>query len=1334
MSLPAPFGKYELIEQIGTGGMADVFLARSFGVAGFEKRVVLKRIKPEHARDPRFVSLFIHEAKIGVHLSHPNIVAVYELGKVGESWYIAMEHLHGRDLNKVARTLRAQERTLDPQLAVRVVAEALRGLAFAHGASSDDDRMALVHRDVSPHNIFLTFTGDVKIVDFGIARLLDGDAPATPGVLSDDAAPARPAGGKYAYMSPEQALGQVVDHRTDIFSAGIVLWELIVGERLYEGTDPEDKLRRVQQAVIPHPRDRGAAIDDDLWAILSKALSRDVRDRYASAAQFEEDLRAWAYREQVRPPGRTVLAAAMHELFPDVGQHNPAALDLRRLADDLRRLDEEDVSHATTGPDQGSGTPGTSTSPPKVRASGDERKRVAVLVIDVDGFTGISMQAEPEALFKRHLQMLRWLRRVVDDHGGTVQHVHDDQAYVFFGIPLTRNDDLHRALDCATELHRRLPELREQGIRLELAVGVHVGDVTLGHAGSRIRYTARGDTTRFARRLSEQADHGQVLVSDTVMRAAGGPFAFQRGPWLLGRGGRPPLASYQLTGRQAGSVATERGPWLKRSHELDTIRAALVAMGQGHGAAVVLHGADGFGKSRLVQEIWETARKRRIPTYLGHATPFGHPLGACRGILLTVLGLTPQTPDDEIRTNIERFRQLGLFPRDLEAIETLLGVRGGQVDTSEMWHALRRVLAALAHTEPIVVILEDVHHIPAREVDHLAEMMGRLTDSPVLWLLTLAGPVPASLHSATPVELGPLSAANQARLLATALHTTEVHPDLVALAQRTCEGNPLYLQELANYLRERDLIRVEGHTVRLQGQMEPELPATLAGILGARIDALDPASKGALQLAAVIGPSFSVSLLGEVIGLDDPVPIVNDLAGHGLIRRTDVGDTWAFASDFVRQAALHGILGVQKRDYHRWIAAALERRVGEGGDEWAEVLSEHCGLGGRQLDGARYAHASGKRHEKAQEFEAARRCYARGLQWIRDAEQTPDTYDARVQGEALLEQRLGTVCLLLGDTRRGVRSLQASLDLAEDHALPWLEVRSHLELGRHYLSQGVLARARAHFGQAHTLARLENDRTVEVEVLEARAQLAHASGTPDQAVDLWQEALARAVDDKQRAACLLGLASVHTRTDGFEAAGTLLQQALELAQGDDDRILEGRILNQLGLLHMWCDEPDDAVQTFRRALQVREDVGFQQGVVVDHHHIGDVHFMRGDHTRAYVSYQRSRDLAEEMGWQRGVALNDVYLGYLHGLREDARQGAERIEAATEMARRLGDGEVVVSGQWLRGRLLTQRGRVEEGTALVEAALQEARTRRFDPLVHAITRSLQAPPSPPTPSP
>ena len=340
MELPCQFGDYELLERIATGGMAEVYLARAFGVEGFEKRLVIKRILPSLASSDRFVGLFIQEAKICSLLTHPNVVHVFDLGRVEESHYIAMEHIHGRDLTRTVRKLRAQDQKLPLRFAVYIVACMARGLAYAHSRTGADGKgLGIVHRDISPHNIMLSFEGEVKVLDFGIARV-EGTVA---GGLE-----AQPGGGKFAYMSPEQASGGDVDHRTDIFACGIVLYELLVNHRLFQHPDPEEKLRRVVEAEVPDPRDEAPEVSERLWSILKKALAREPADRYQKATELEEDLRALLFNEGMRAD-EALLGHYIRSLFADEASEDVAASQmgslLRKVWDPSKIVEDDAVTH-----------------------------------------------------------------------------------------------------------------------------------------------------------------------------------------------------------------------------------------------------------------------------------------------------------------------------------------------------------------------------------------------------------------------------------------------------------------------------------------------------------------------------------------------------------------------------------------------------------------------------------------------------------------------------------------------------------------------------------------------------------------------------------------------------------------------------------------------------------------------------------------------------------------------------------------------------------------------------------------------------------------------------
>jgi eukaryotic-like serine/threonine-protein kinase len=283
---PTPFGKYFLLERINVGGMAEVFRAKAFGVEGFERLVAVKRILSNIAEDKEFIRMFIEEAKLSVQLNHANIAQIFDLGVVDGAYYIALEHVHGRDLRGIFDRCRQLGATMPVSQACFIVMKLCEGLDYAHNKRDQSGReLSLVHRDVSPQNVLVSFEGEVKIIDFGIAKAAGKGSKTQAGILK----------GKFGYMSPEQVRGLPVDRRSDVFSCGIVLYELLTGERLFVGESDFSTLEKVRNVEILPPSTYNRKIPDELERIVLKALSKDVEDRYQNAIDLHDELQAFVY-------------------------------------------------------------------------------------------------------------------------------------------------------------------------------------------------------------------------------------------------------------------------------------------------------------------------------------------------------------------------------------------------------------------------------------------------------------------------------------------------------------------------------------------------------------------------------------------------------------------------------------------------------------------------------------------------------------------------------------------------------------------------------------------------------------------------------------------------------------------------------------------------------------------------------------------------------------------------------------------------------------------------------------------------------------------------------
>ncbi len=295
--LPRSFGRYILFDHIGRGGMADIFLARLRTQLGGARNVVVKQILPGLSDDPGFSAMLIEEAKLAAQLGHANIVQVFDLGREDERLFIAMEYVEGFDLRQMLGQLTRARVPLPAEFALLVIREVLRGLDYAHRArSAGGQPLGIVHRDVSPSNVLISFEGEVKLCDFGIARAM-GRGGESGGPDETRVRRSRIAG-KSAYMAPEQARGDDLDARADIFAAGILLWELCAGRRLYKGTE-EEMLAQARVGEVPTLPDRGLPGHGRLQAIATRALAKERDDRYPSAVEMLHDLEDYALTHQL---------------------------------------------------------------------------------------------------------------------------------------------------------------------------------------------------------------------------------------------------------------------------------------------------------------------------------------------------------------------------------------------------------------------------------------------------------------------------------------------------------------------------------------------------------------------------------------------------------------------------------------------------------------------------------------------------------------------------------------------------------------------------------------------------------------------------------------------------------------------------------------------------------------------------------------------------------------------------------------------------------------------------------------------------------------------------
>ncbi|HEU4726645.1 MAG TPA: serine/threonine-protein kinase [Kofleriaceae bacterium] len=310
-------GKYQLIAEIARGGMGVVYLAMVQGPGGFNKLVVVKELKPELVEEPAFLMMFLDEARLAARLNHPNIVQTNEVGNHGDRYFMAMDYLDGRGLDHVRRRSKTAGFGLSVPMQLRVLCDVLAGLDYAHKLTDfDGTPLHIVHRDVSPQNVFLTFDGQVKLLDFGIAKASDSMHETHAGVVK----------GKVSYMSPEQGRGQKVDARADVFSVGVLLWEALTGKRMREGKNDQEKLWALVSEDIPRASSIRPSVPPQLDEICARAMAWNRDERYSTAGAMQRDIERYLTQTGTNVSAREV-GACVSELFREDRANTNAVIE-----------------------------------------------------------------------------------------------------------------------------------------------------------------------------------------------------------------------------------------------------------------------------------------------------------------------------------------------------------------------------------------------------------------------------------------------------------------------------------------------------------------------------------------------------------------------------------------------------------------------------------------------------------------------------------------------------------------------------------------------------------------------------------------------------------------------------------------------------------------------------------------------------------------------------------------------------------------------------------------------------------------------------------------------
>ncbi|MDT5156869.1 MAG: hypothetical protein QOH51_1226 [Acidobacteriota bacterium] len=1219
-------GAYLIVGTLGAGGMGKVYLAQDTRLG---RRVALKLLPASFTKDEERVRRFEQEARAASALNHPNILTIHEIGTDEGAQYIATEFVEGITLRE---RLRSGELKLNEVLEIAI--QLVAALAAAHAAR-------IVHRDIKPENIMVRPDGYIKVLDFGLAkptgaaahdeRDTDTDPHALvntqPGMVM----------GTVAYMSPEQARGLDVDTRTDIWSLGVVLYEMLAGRPPFTGPTSSDVMASVLNRDPTSLSHVAIGIPSELERIVTKALAKDRDERYQTAKDMLIDLRR--LRQRLEFEAEMQRASLSVEPTGDA-THRPVAR-------------------------QDGGTRVALSAPGQL-------KQITVLYADLHGLTTLTETLDAEELSDLMRELWNRVETIILDHGGTLDRRMGQQLMALWGASVAREDDPEQSVRAALAMRHIVGEFVATDVRAAVGfnmievesngedsalvrIGINTGAVLLGALGGQGDLMATGAAVNVAQRLGQSAPAGVILISHDTYRHVRGLFNVQELELPNVKGSAEPSRTYVVQGAKSRAFRLRtRGVegvetrMVGREAELARLRDALRTVVEDQELQIIsVIGEAGIGKSRLLYEFSSEVEllPERVSIFQARASQGtrGLPYALVRDLLSMRFGIQDSDAPQIARTKLERgvlevfsgdsadalmrAHFIGhLAGLDFSASPYLAGVLN---DAKQMrgraFHYAAQFFADAARTSPILLHLEDIHWADEGSLDFL-DHLARTCGSVPLLVLCLTRPdlferrpswgEGLSVHAR--LTLQPLTKRESRQLVEEILRYAQAIPHaLRELIVSAAEGNPFYVEELVKMLIEQQVIvpAAEHWHVDAARLAEVRVPPTLTGVLQARLDNLSAWERIVLQRAAVIGREFWDDMLEQFMqtaaargdrGEGDTRAALEELRGKELIYRREASAfagtvEYVFKHALLRSVAYESVLKRERRRFHGEAARWLIERSGERVEEYVAVIAEHYELAREMTLAAEWYGRAGGQSRASYAPEAAIGFYRKALDFARDAPQRNiDSAASYSQQATGWYAGLGEVLTMQARYDEAVEAYTRMRETAEECGDKIAQVRAWNGLTAVQEYQGDNRAALESARRAETLAREVGDTT------DARAELAvalnrqglalHRLGDAAAVIKLGARILALSeemVDGARHARAnglkLIGVA--HEVSGRFSEAEECFAQSLALLRELGDRRNIGFMLNNLGVIAHLRGDYESAARRYEEALAIFREIG-----------------------------------------------------------------------------------------------------------------------------------------------
>lgn len=1293
-------GRYTVLEKIGSGGMAEVFLSRSQWAQGTEKLLVIKKIHPALAQNARFIDMFVDEARVAMRLNHTNIVQVYTFEHVEQSYILAMEYMDGPNLLELQTAANNGRTRLPYGLAALIAAEVAKGLDYAHSRCDDrGEPLDIVHRDVSPQNILLSRDGAVKIADFGIARARWLNEDADGGVK-----------GKYGYMAPEQAEGKPVDRRSDVYALGIVLYELLLGQPLLRFAPTKDPVDVIMQTRHRPPVEIDPSIPKQLSDVVAEAVAFNPEERFQTARDMAQALVRYLHSE------REIYDA--HALEEWIQTYTPQRISLTNgvasgLPLSAKYLTEPEDNEPTI----------------PFGKLGEEEQRVAVLISGQ--FEMDSGPIKPTV----SEELLHLVGEMAFKTDGIFQQKSKGFS-VFLGIVHSSLEDAIRGVRLAYDVIDATRAIaRDNRLRINVKLSITRGLVScLPNAGEGKSPKFRPEEALLDRSaaLIDLALNGEILVDRRIFRLARRDYNFTERKDEITHNGleKSPEAyrvrAFQLTGaksrKERRAESSGEGTFYGRQTELERMSQALQAAYNNRLILLRIVGELGIGKSRLVSrflEIAPTKRSRIIRTeclFAERDSPLASASVVARSALQLAEGEAGEALKERLDTLFERTphyraRQLDFFRQLFETRDSLWsGYLGGARELVRRTAAgVGILLSQMATEKPIIIIVENAHWIDGASLDVLSELSSQHPAVPILVMLV---GLPSTTTGRRLADIGTVEVKEMPddlleRMILDRLGRSESMEDLTAQVLSRAQGNPFFANEIIDSLIEQKIIvplTGDGHSKYGQARQGTiRLPATMEGIAQSRIDSLPTDQRTVLRTAAAVGASFTIQTVSELVNrnVEDEF---NALVTQGFLvpmpTDPDRPPAFRFRQPMVREAAYGGISELDRMRIHRSVAEKLIGAAHKGETIPRVRIAWHLDRGGQPGKAGRYYLAAGNEALEIYSDREALKLYDRAIPLL--PENSREKFDALVRRERILRD-LG----LFAERRFEVQAIEKMAHMLRDKALLALAMIRQAQLK---YDLGEFTQAAEKLSVALEYAIKENVVVQQVEALRLLAYVAVEEGHLVRALSCANRALSIIPQGDEQSIYLqartLGIKGYVLLNMGhLDEAAAPLAQAVVLFRSLKKRRNESLTMSNLSLLAQARGELAEAIDFLTSAMRIDSQVRDVSARGRKLALLGTIQTELGDFVSAHKNLNEGRIICKENRERVGEIETDLGLAdllLLQGQTSRARQLLERV----------GRNPIVAQSRLLfvRHRQLAAQALMAEGSLRAARRIAEEATR------------------------